>query len=575
MGIVILKKGIILSIILPICIFAASPTDEAFRQQKADERARAVQELQPKAQDVMSDVAQEIKVQKSIPKDEKPCFVIKPEDISLKGEDASRFHYALEDALKTLHYPLDGECIGINGINTIMSLAQNRIIDDGYVTTRVLLEPQDLSSGRLEYALIAGRVDDVRVVDTTSATSLKNSMPTSKDRILNLRDIEQGLENLRRLPTASATMQITPSKKAGYSDIVIDYKHRVPFRVTLNVDDAGSKSTGKIQGGATLAWDNPLGLNDIFYVGFTKDIADRSSATLNSEKRSGGSNNRTIHYSIPFGYWLLSFNESKYDYEQMVAGASQIYNYNGSSTTRELELKRVLYRDDTLKLSASMIGWQRSSNNFIDDAELTVQRRKTAGYEIGFDLRKYLGNTVLDLGAYYKRGTGALHALQAPEESYDEGTSRMQIYTLSASAYVPFILKEQNFAYNTSLKFQYNGTPLTPQDRMSIGGRYTVRGFDGEYTLSSDRGVIWRNELEWSYVPAHKLYVALDGGHVSGENAKYLTGQSLVGGAFGLRGQFSRFGALGYDLFVGVPLYEPKNFPHKRLTGGFSIYYNF
>ncbi len=575
MGIIILKKRIILSVLLPICMFAASPTDEAFRQQKADERARAMQELQPKAQDVMLDATQEIKVQKSIPQGEKPCFVIKPEDISLKGEEASRFSYALKDALETLHYTSKGECIGINGINTIMSLAQNKIIEDGFVTTRVLLEPQDLSSGKLEYTLIAGLVDDVRVLDETSRTSLKNSMPTSKDRILNLRDIEQGLENLRRVPTAQATMQITPSKKAGYSDIVIDYKHRFPFRVTLSMDDGGSKSTGKLQGGATLAWDNPLGLNDIFYIGYTRDIGDRSSTTLNSEKRSGGSNNRVLHYSIPLGYWLVSFDESKYDYEQMVAGASQIYNYNGSSTTKKLTLKRVLYRDDTLKLSTSLIGWQRLSNNFIDDAELTVQRRKTAGYELGFDLRKYLGNAVLDLSAYYKRGTGALHALQAPEENYNEGTSRMQIYTLGASVYIPFVLKEQNFAYNTSFRFQYNGTPLVPQDRFSIGGRYSVRGFDGEYTLSSDRGAIWRNELEWSYAPTHKMYIALDGGHVSGENAKYLMGQSLVGGALGLRGQFSNFGALGYDFFVGAPIYAPKNFPKKSVAGGFSISYNF
>jgi hemolysin activation/secretion protein len=570
-----LKKRIILLFVMPICMFAASPTDEAFRQQKADERAKAIQELQPKAQDVMLDATPGVEVPKSVPQDEKPCFYIKPEDISLQGEEAGRFGYALEDTLKTLHYSNKGECIGIQGINTIMSLTQNRIIDDGYVTTRVLLEPQDLSSGTLKYSLIAGRVDDVRVLDKTSATSLKNSMPTSKDKLLNLRDIEQGLENLRRLPTASATMQITPSGKAGYSDIVIDYKHRIPFRVTLSMDDAGSKSTGKIQGGATLAWDNPLGLNDIFYIGYTRDIGDRSSVSLNNDTRSGGSNNRALHYSIPFGYWLLSFNESKYDYEQMVAGASQIYNYNGNSITRELELKRVLYRDDTIKFSTSLIGWQKSSNNFIDDAELTVQRRKTAGYEIGFDLRKYLGSAVLDLSAYYKRGTGAFGALRAPEESYNGGTSRMQIYTFNASIIAPFVLGEKNFAYNTSLKFQYNATPLTPQDRLSIGGRYTVRGFDGEYTLSSDRGVIWRNELEWSYVPTHKMYIALDGGYVSGENAKYLMGQSLVGGALGLRGQLNKFGTIGYDFFVGLPIYAPKNFPKKSVTGGFSINYNF
>ncbi len=42
-----------------------------------------------------------------------------------------------------------------------------------------------------------------------------------------------------------------------------------------------------------------------------------------------------------------------------------------------------------------------------------------------------------------------------------------------------------------------NGTvpPLTQQDKLSIGGRYTVRGFDGELSLSGEKGWLWRNEL--------------------------------------------------------------------------------
>ena len=30
---------------------------------------------------------------------------------------------------------------------------------------------------------------------------------------------------------------------------------------------------------------------------------------------------------------------------------------------------------------------------------------------------------------------------------------------------------------------------------VSIGGRYTVRGFDGEYTLTGESGWYWQNEI--------------------------------------------------------------------------------
>ena len=49
-----------------------------------------------------------------------------------------------------------------------------------------------------------------------------------------------------------------------------------PVRATLSLDDSGTKSTGRTQGGATLAWDGPLGLNDLAYVSVNHDL-DRKS----------------------------------------------------------------------------------------------------------------------------------------------------------------------------------------------------------------------------------------------------------------------------------------------------------
>ncbi len=46
--------------------------------------------------------------------------------------------------------------------------------------------------------------------------------------------------------------------------------------------------------------------------------------------------------------------------------------------------------------------------------------------------------------------------------------------------------------------------PLITQDRFSIGGRYTVRGFDGETTLIGERGWLLRNDLGLSLEAAKK-----------------------------------------------------------------------
>lgn len=102
-----------------------------------------------------------------------------------------------------------------------------------------------------------------------------------------------------------------------------------------------------------------------------------------------------------------------------------------------------------------------------------------------------------------------------------------------------------------------------------------MRGFDGEATLSAERGWYWRNDLIWQYHPSHRVYVGLDTGHVSGASAKNLLGQSLTGAVLGVSGQFKAGGELFYDLFVGKPLRKPKGFETADTTFGFNVNYTF
>ncbi|MDT1800534.1 POTRA domain-containing protein, partial [Salmonella enterica subsp. enterica serovar Oslo] len=56
-----------------------------------------------------------------------------------------------------------GHCLGAKGINLLMSTLQNRLVDHGYVTTRVLAPSQDLKSGILRLVIIPGVVRHVRL----------------------------------------------------------------------------------------------------------------------------------------------------------------------------------------------------------------------------------------------------------------------------------------------------------------------------------------------------------------------------------------------------------------------------
>ncbi|WP_092259081.1 ShlB/FhaC/HecB family hemolysin secretion/activation protein [Pseudomonas sp. NFACC13-1] len=544
---------------------AAGPEEELLRQQ---ERERVLRDQLESRPDVRLQAAPVGEGAERLPAKESPCFAIN--DIRLIGEASEKFQWALR-AANPKDDPAIGRCLGGGGINLTMKRMQNAIIEAGYVTTRVLAEAQDLNSGVLVLTLVPGRIREIRFEEGTSArANAWNAMPANPGDLLNLRDIEQALENFKRVPTAEADIKIAPARAAdarpGESDVVIAWSQRFPARVSLSVDNSGSKSTGKYQGNVSLSLDNLLSLNDLFYASVNHDLGG-------GESGHRGSDGNTLHYSLPFGYWQLGFTSSEYNYEQSVAGANQSYQYRGESRNNELRLSRLLYRDAVRKTTAWGSLWTRSSENFIDDTEIGNQKRRMAGWQLGLDHREFIGASILDLGVAYRRGTGAHDALRAPEEDFDAGTSRSQIITADAQLQVPFQVGDQRLRYIGGWRAQWNRTPLVPQDRFSIGGRYSVRGFDGENILSADRGWTLRNEIGLSLgQTGQELYTGIDYGEVSGQSSEFLIGQRLAGAVVGIRGGYK---GLSYDWSVGTPLKKPDGFETANVTSAFTVIWSF
>lgn len=469
-------------------------------------------------------------------------------------------------------------CLNEVHIERLIKKLQNQIIEKGFVTSRVLIPEQNLNRGELFLTLAIGEVGQLRVNKDNSEQIYANraniwtAFPTHAGKPLNLRDLEQGLENMRRLPTVSATIDIQPSSEKNHSDILIHWQQRkYPFRLNISVDDSGNKSTGKYLGTVSVAWDNPLHLNDLFYISYTKNLlAGKRQIAPNGQTDQGQTQNGVIHYSLPVGYWLLDMGVSAYHYDQVIAGINRNYHYTGDSTQSHLFLSRVLYRNARHKITAGVGLWNKRSKNNIDDVEVEVQRRRTGGWKTSLSLLSYFQLGTLNSTLSYQRGTRAFGAIAAPEELFYEGTAKMKVWHADFHWQMPLKIGNQAFSWDSHFHGQWNKTRLTSQDLISIGDRYSVRGFNGERKLAGERGWYWRNTLAWHYQAHHHLYFGLDMGRVSGS---HLLGQSLSGMVLGLKGQFKKRGRWNYDFFVGSPVKQPKGFNADTAVLGFNLSY--
>lgn len=536
---------------------SAAPGDEPFILQQQRQQALETQ-LTPQAPDV--------RLQSPATRNESgefaaetPCFTI--HDVTLTGHNALP-HWV---PLQRIANQAVGKCLGARGINHVMSLLQNRLIAHGWTTARVLAPAQDLKSGHLTLAVIPGKIRHVTLTDNSRrGLWLYSAFPAHDGNLLDLRDIEQGLENLQRLPTVQVEMDIVPAEQPGESDIVITRQQSKFWRLGLSLDDSGSSSTGRYQGGLTLSLDNPLALSDLFWFSMNHDLQ------TGPEK---GNQNLSAHWSVPVGWWAFSVTGSDYHYHQTVAGLNGDIRYSGKSQSLVAQASRVLHRSSAQKTTFTWDVESRTTKNYINDTEVEVQRRHVSSWKAGLQHRHYIGPATLDAGINYQRGTRWFGAQPAPEETFDEATALGRILRTNARLSLPFALSTQHLRYDVAWQRQTSNTPLTSQDQFAIGGRWTVRGFDGERTLNADRGWLVRNDLSWQTpLAGTELYLAADYGEVAGNGTEYLTGNHLAGGAAGLRGALWK---VGYDAFAGVPFSHPDSFKTSPATFGFNLNMDF
>jgi hemolysin activation/secretion protein len=523
---------------------------------------------------------------------ESPCFLIqkiqfqtdRPEDLEAFNWLPKYAHIVDLNLLGAFMEPVNedspiGQCLGSNGINTVLTRLQNALVAKGFTTSRVLAVPQDIRTGTLTVQLIVGRIGKIKYSSNAKITpSLANALPMQEGDILNLRDIEMALENFKRVPTADADIKIEPSTdggKPGLSNLNITQQQKTPYRASVGLNDAGSTGTGKYGGSATLSFDQLFWANDLFYVSVNKDVFNEALKGKDPLPRSNYG--YVLHYSIPIGYGSLETTHSRNAYYQTVVGATRNYVYSGLSSNKEAKASLMLHRDAMAKVTASYKLWQRKSNNYIDDSEIDVQRRITAGYDVGLFYRTLIDQAAqrsIETNLTYREGTKAFGAMPAPEEAFDEGTARPRLLLADASLNLPFQIDQQKFKYTANWRAQWNRTKLLASDRFAIGGRYTVRGFDAG--LAAERGYVLKQDFAWTIPTTQtELYLGIDYGQVGGDATAFLAGTSLTGMALGWKGKWTQASKLSFDVFWGQPLNKPAAFRSAGQTAGATATWNF
>ena len=461
-------------IVLPsFAIAAPIDTQQNIIAQKEQEQAskRAEQELQHRVSQSMTKSQQQ--------GGRLEAFVLPEEENSFKIKQfllyAPKYGYKfawIEDYLSQFN----GQKIGAKGINELLNRINQEIADRGYVTTRISVGKQDLSKGKFVFTLVPGLVGDIKFRNENTWGTWHNAVCMKRGSLLNIRDIEQTIDNFNNVPSQSADIKLEPGLKEGESNLVIDIKRTKPWTLMTSIDNSGTKSTGKAQMSATLQLLQPFSANDVFYASWNED------ATQSGEKK--GTRANSFYYSVPFGKERFTFSHSKNDYHQTVEYAVNPFVSSGKFTSDSISWTHLLQRDDKSKSDFELGFVHKTRHSYIDGTEIEVQRQKTTAMQAGVNHRQYLGASVLDASLKWQKGL-PWYADAGPTDGMEgEATTQYNMYLLSANYTAPVQFGEKyNAQYNVSVRGQKADQRIYSSEFFSIGGWYSVRGFDGNQVV--------------------------------------------------------------------------------------------
>ena len=413
------------------------------------------------------------------------CFPIK--DIELKGADS----LSATDRARLLK-PYRGQCLGVSQLNELLKVITDYYIAKGRVTSRAYLPQQDLSSGHLQVLVVEGKLEGLKGAQGSTVTDRELAMafPGKVGEALNLREVEQLVDQLNRLPSKQAQMELTPGTQIGGSEVVVKNTPQKPWRASLSRNNDGQKSTGEQQWGAGLEWDSPLGLADqLILRGGHDAVSDHQKTSKNS----------MLYYNVPWGWWNFSYTYSESDYRAL--GEADTFNFkqSGDNENHQLRAERVIHRDDVSKTSVNVGLAHLRTNNYVNDERLDNSNRLSE-LQLGINHGRRIGTAFVNLDLGMQNGIGAFDA-QAEEERDKDGnrqpSARYRKYTATVSYLQPFTLWGESFSFSSLATGQRSEDVLFSPQRMSLGGSSSVRGFKDQQ-LTGDSGGYWRNDVRWA-----------------------------------------------------------------------------
>ena len=401
-----------------------------------------------------------------------------------------------------------GQPVALADLQALAAQVSEHYQRAGYILTQVVVPPQDVGSGRVQFSVIEGRLGRIRIerladipMPESAITPMLAGLQPGKP--LNQKQLERAMLLLSDLPGLAPESSLESGNEPGTFDLIVELKPAPRMNFSVDADNYGSRVTNEYRLGGFARINSPFGLRD--------NLDLRLLSSIGSGLTFG-----RISYELPLGYSGLraSVAYSHLDYElgkELTAlGAS------GRAKVYEAALTYPFIRSRTQNLFAKLsIEDKKLLDNIAAVAQASNKRLRSMGAGVVYEGRDALG-----LGGYTNAGVTAYFGKLTIDSARDLALDQAVGGLNTQGRYTRIVYQAsrlQSLSPQTSalvaLAGQWASKNLDSAEKISAGGPRAVRAYSSSAGIG-DEAHLLNAEYRWSFRPDAVVSVFYDAGWV-------------------------------------------------------------
>ena len=408
-------------------------------------------------------------------------------------------------------------------------------VNKGYVNSGAILPDQTVVQGVITYQIIEGNVTTIEVTGNRWFRTgyLQKRIALGTGPPLNVNDLQQRIQLLLEDPRIRRlNAELKPGLKPGESVLDVRVEDRIPFRVAVTFDNYQSPAVGAEEVIGTLEDVNLTGNGDVLSLSF------------------GGSSGLfpilDFKYTLPFTvYDTTLILEYRNNASVVIRPIFAALNIESTSDIYTIGLRQPVYRTLNTEIALELLGERLSQKTTLLDEPFDLIPGSKDGEIVDSAIRfvqEFVYRTqdyVLAARSRVSAGVATLDATTNPRGIPD---SRFWAWLGQFQWVQRLPIQDTYFIFRTD--YQVTSEPVPALEQFSLGGRYTIRGYEQGAVLSDNALVVslegrvplirnspWADYLE--------LAPFVDYGWVWGlptaPGSQFPSSQSLLGVGVGLR----------------------------------------